>query len=306
MRNGIGMKGIIVGLIVFFMCMSSMPIRCGTQFLPKEIVSDDWLDQENSDWNGAGTGYDGEAAVAQSFIPEYNTLTRVELIVWNTGNPHGNLTVSIREDLNDTDITSITMPVEEIPQQFQPDEVIWTEFDFPDVNVTAESTYYIVWSLSIEKNPGPIPYNVTCWGATQSDNYTRGEQWYGFDNYWHSANPGWDFCFKTYAYEAFNAVVLFFGVIVADAKISFVEKNNESLFRYFYMSEDVKKVTVIGIGSFIADNNPELHPRLYMKTFTNVSLLAGDMHRKLIVSEEYQHFSSLSTFYHPTILILKT
>jgi|GEM_PF-2192553 len=305
MRNGIRRKGIIFGIIVLLISMNILSVASGKQVLPNQTVLDDWLDQENSDWNGAGLGFDGKAVVAQSFIPMYNSLTRVELIVWNEGNPHGNLTVSIREILNDTDLTSITKAVEELPQKFTPNEVIWTEFDFPDINVTAESTYYIVWSLDIEENPGPTPFNVTCWGTTQNDNYTSGEQWYGVDNYWHSVNPGWDFCFKTYGHEDFTAFVLFFGILIADAKITDVEKDNGTFFLYNYYSDDVEKVTVIGFGSYLHENDSKIHTRLYMKTFTNVSVLGGATYRKFEVSDEYQQFTLLVTFRYINVLLFK-
>jgi len=67
--------------------------------------------------------------MAQSFKPTLRMVTRVELMVWNDGHPHGNFTVSIRDNLTQMDLTSITQPVEDLPQTIK----IWTEFDFPDI-----------------------------------------------------------------------------------------------------------------------------------------------------------------------------
>ncbi|MBN1861615.1 MAG: hypothetical protein JW840_09170 [Candidatus Thermoplasmatota archaeon] len=295
MRNNMLNKGIIFGIILLLITISTAPITGEAKLLLDKTLLDDWIDQENSDWNGAGLGFDGKISVAQSFIPKYKILTRVELIVWNEGDPHGNLTVSIRENLNDTDLTSVTIPVEELPQQFYP-QVNWTEFDFPDINITTKKTYYIVWTLDIAENPGPQPYNVTYWGVTQDDNYTRGEQWYSIDNNWHSANPGWDFCFKVYVYDNLdNGFLLLFGIITVDAKMTFVEKDNSSFFPYYYyFSDDVENVTIIGFGFLFHSNDTKLHPRFYMKTFTDVTMLAGFTYRKLMVSEESQHLTLIT------------
>lgn len=292
----------IYAIILIFIGTSMMPLAGGIPTLSQKTRVDDYLDQENSNWNGAGTGYDGNVTIAQSFIPTVDTITRVELIVWNTGDPHGTLTVSIRQNLNESDLTAVTLPVEVIPQEFYPD-VIWTEFDFPDINITANTTYFIIWALNIEENPGPMPYNNTNWGATQDDNYTNGEQWYNIGDSWHNVSPGWDFCFKTYGNVSIDGFILLFGLIIADAKINLVEKSNNSFFRYFYFSENVQKVTVIGYGSMVHDDDPILHSRFMMKTFTNITALAGEIHREMYVSDEYQHFTAVGTFFHPAIIL---
>ena len=156
------------------------------------LCHDDGLDQENTDWKGAGlAGF--TYPMAQSFKPTLNLLTRVELIAWRVGNPQGNLTISIRENLSGTDLTSVSILAENIPLEYGP-PAIWTGFDLPDINVMPEHTYYIVWSHDSWDHD-----NHVAWGETRStDHYPRGEGWWIPDDIWVPRGPNNDFCFKTY------------------------------------------------------------------------------------------------------------
>jgi hypothetical protein len=156
------------------------------------LCHDGELDQENSDWKGAGLASFGPP-MAQSFKPTLNLLTRVELIAWRVGNPQGNLTISIRENLSGIDLTSVSIFAENIPLEYGP-PALWTGFDFPDINVMPEHTYYIVWSPDSWNHD-----NHVAWGETISMNhYTRGEGWWIPDAIWVPRGPNNDFCFKTY------------------------------------------------------------------------------------------------------------
>jgi hypothetical protein len=156
------------------------------------LFHDDGLDQENTDWKGsglAGLTY----PMAQSFKPTLNLLTRVELIAWRVGNPQGNLTISIRENLSGTDLTNVSILAENIPLEYGP-PAIWTGFDLPNINVIPEHTYYIVWSHDSWDHD-----NHVAWGDTRStDHYPRGEVWWILNDTWVPRGPNYDFCFKTY------------------------------------------------------------------------------------------------------------
>jgi hypothetical protein len=200
MRNDILRKGLALGIISLFVGTSIVPSIVGEKTLPDEsllynkllpnnTLFSDTLDQENSDWRGEEFGNEN-GCMAQSFKPTLDMLTTVELIIFNSGTPHGNFTVSIRENLSSIDYTSITIPVEDIPQEFYP-EIIWTEFDFPDIYVETEQTYFIVCSYNVQSNP-----NLTCWGIT-GNNYLRGEIWTWNNQLWQS-NGEHDFCFSNW------------------------------------------------------------------------------------------------------------
>jgi hypothetical protein len=95
---------------------------------------------------------------------------------------------------------------------------------------------------------------------------------------------------------------LVFGVVIIDAIIILRLPVN---YTYFYLCLSVAKVTVIGYGSYGTSNGVNIscaHFRCYMKTFTNVSGLAGYTNRKLEPSEEYQHFSTFVTLRRPCLI----
>jgi hypothetical protein len=295
MQKGLWTKGLVVGIIVLFISMSLVPTTIGKKLPTDGLLStvigklimnnlsyNDTLDQNNSNWTGNAAG-NPLSAMAQSFKPTFNMLTRVKLIVYNDGTPQGNFTLSIRGKLNDTDLTSITIPVANIPQNFFP-QVIWTEFDFPDIFVIPDQTYYIVCS----HDPQEVDHN-TFWCETYPpDHYSRGESWLqGIDN-WYLRGQGFDFCFQTYGHNNVTGFALFFGVITID---SVINDKQSSANDTFYTCQPVKKVTVIGLGMYHNLNNPEYNIRFYMKTFTNVSILGFISTKQFEVSDKYQHFS---------------
>jgi len=81
---------------------------------------------------------------AQSFKPNYPLLTKVMLgVYFGSGNP-GSLTVSIRKNLSGSDLTSATLNQNTI----RPFSSQFYEFDFPDIEVSVNETYYLVISVS--------------------------------------------------------------------------------------------------------------------------------------------------------------
>ena len=152
--------------------------------------TDDFLDQYQILWN-VGVSPFPPNLLAQSFKPSENILTRVELLTTKTGTPSGDLVVSIRSSLNGTNLTSISVPAEEIPTDKQ-----WVEFNFLDIMVNIGHTYYIIWS------PPSTGTNYVWWGYDNSlfDSYPNGEAWFCQNGEW--VTEGFiakDWCFKTYA-----------------------------------------------------------------------------------------------------------
>ena len=288
MRKCLWMKVLIIGMTTLFISVSIVQARFGKKLLPdepsvynelspNETLVDDNLDQNNSDWRGEGYG-GPDGYMAQSFKPTLDMLTKVELLVWNQGNPQGHFTVSIRENLPGIDFTKITIGVEDLPQS-----AIWTEFDFPDIFIETEQTYYIVCSYDLQI----YPYlDSTLWGVT-GDNYLRGEYWFWYNQQWHS-NEEHDFCFKTYGYNQ-TGVIGVFGFVSFDAIIK--EKytyENDSI----YLCTPVETVTVIGF-SIIFPQDYRAH--FYMKTYTNVSELIFVTSKNYELLDEYQHISLFVT-----------
>ena len=83
-----------------------------------------------------------------------------------------------------------------------------------------------------------------------------------------------------------------FGFVTIDAII----KEKESFgTETIYYCQPVEKVTVIGFGTYYNSGSPERDYRFYMETFTNVHSLGFSSTKNFDVSDEYQHFSLLST-----------
>jgi len=91
--------------------------------IPKEqtreissISNGDELDQyqlEIDDGAPVGRYYDDYFIFAQSFIPTKSILTRVELMVFRNSTTTYDYVLSIREDLNGADLTSVSVAADE-------------------------------------------------------------------------------------------------------------------------------------------------------------------------------------------------
>jgi len=174
-------------------CVLNTEVRKPITFINYENY--DTLDQNQSDYCGwAWVVWGSDFKLAQSFKPTLNMMSRVELLLYLVGIP-GKLKISIRSDLSGSDLTSITVSGTNI-SGFQEH---WAEFDFPDIGVEPEQTYYIIWS-TIDTDST----NYFVWGYGDNNPYDRG------DAYIYTPNDGWninegttnhpdiDFCFKTY------------------------------------------------------------------------------------------------------------
>ena len=142
------------------------------------------LDQQQA-LHKQGTGIGPGDILVQSFKPTLMTLTRVELLCSKYhDNIDGELKVSIRRTLYGKELTSITIPATLIPS---PSE--WVEFDFPNITVVPEETYYIFFT--------PILDNFSWW--YYHDVYDRGSYYFYVPDTWFLMEH-LDFSFKTYGY----------------------------------------------------------------------------------------------------------
>ena len=147
--------------------------------------------------------------IAQSFIPQKETLTRVFLYIGKNMTTTYPLNLSIRHDLVGEDLTRINISSEQIPTDY----FDWVEFDFEDIPVVINKPYYIVAHTQNKSD------NFYAWGANNDNlSYANGCAWVSFDegNSWgnesaslhtkfvNSKQPQpiqkntWDMCFVTY------------------------------------------------------------------------------------------------------------
>ena len=96
------------------------------------------IDQEQSLFCGTLETY-GKGKIAQSFIPTLDKLTKIDIRLQREGNPDS-IIISIRDDLHNTDIDSVTISGEDIDTQGQ-----WLEIQFEDsLFLTINNPAYII------------------------------------------------------------------------------------------------------------------------------------------------------------------
>jgi hypothetical protein len=131
--------------------------------------------------------------LVQSFIPTKNLLTRVELLVGKNSTTTYDYTVAIRDNLNGSDLTTVSIPASEITTE----NYSWMEFDFPNIMVTPGNTYYIVSSTA------NITDNWYSWGFYMDNVYLNGMPYYSVnDGATWGEEPSGDLAFRTYGTQA--------------------------------------------------------------------------------------------------------
>jgi hypothetical protein len=152
--------------------------------------------------------------VAQSFIPTKDIITRTELFIGKNSTATYPLTVSIRQELTEEDLTVIDIDPAVVPTE----DYDWVEIDFEDIQLSIGETYYIV---CLTEN---ITDNYYAWGANNiSESYPYGCAWFSLDEGGNWTNEStesniqnsesfsntittsgflgnitWDMCFRTY------------------------------------------------------------------------------------------------------------
>lgn len=134
--------------------------------------------------------------LAQSFTPTKNLLTKIELMIGKNTTTTSDITVAIRDDLNGSDLVSISLAASEITTT----NFSWEEFDIPDLIVTPGDTYYIVSSTV------NMTDNWYVWGLYMNSTiYQNGTIYYTIDDEatWIEIEaPGGDMTFRTYGTDA--------------------------------------------------------------------------------------------------------
>ena len=161
----------------------------------ENLVIDDQIDQqqnETEDTNDSMVPFGKTLGIitvlAQSFKPTLSTLTKVELLLHYKVSTYG-ITVSIKENLS-SNVSLASIYIENSQINNYP---IWTTFDFDDVDVTPEQTYYIV--CTTEASMGALHY---AWYIGYETGYDRGIAYASYLTGVWAPLIDTDFCFKTY------------------------------------------------------------------------------------------------------------
>jgi len=159
------------------------------------------VDQEQTSQCGSGYNIVPSQWLAQGFKPSVAKLTAVQLYIFKHDSPPDGIliTVSIRDSLDGSDLTVISANADQI------EDYKWVSFDFPDIDVTPENTYYIVC-----RSNGGGGDNFYCWFYENDNPYNRGDGWFSNDAGLSWAKPSGseindiDFCFKSWYTESKN------------------------------------------------------------------------------------------------------
>ncbi len=155
------------------------------------------IDQQQPSDCGYGGPFFNNIWIAQGFTPTLETLTKIELKLFKTGNPTNILTFSIRSSLTGSDLTTVTLEGVNIPPYS-----IWIEFDFPDLNVVAGEKYYM-----LIRTPGGSFFDYYCCLFDVNNPYDGGDVWGSLNSgsSWSPVDdpdyPDPDGCFKTYGLD---------------------------------------------------------------------------------------------------------
>ena len=129
---------------------------------------DDIIDQHQDDIVNSGLSTMITAKFAQSFKPRLNNLTRVEVPACRDDyDISGDIIISIHESLDGESLTSASILAEDVnicDPEYSPE---WYMFDFPDINVIPEKTYYIFWTPEQEAHESWVS-----WWGTENISFT--------------------------------------------------------------------------------------------------------------------------------------
>ncbi len=195
-------------LIISFIMLSSLfqvgsGINVSTNFINSDIFHisispsrNETVDQQQTSHFDKGIPLINDT-YAQSFRPEKEILTKVELLIGVEGNPPADtgITVSIGKNLYNP-IKSVTI------RNIGVENEKWVEFDMFFINIDIGHTYYIICSA----DKGDIE-NHYVWYFDVDDPYENGSTFISEDNgrSWDPYDPNFyhdiDFCFKTYGFS---------------------------------------------------------------------------------------------------------
>jgi hypothetical protein len=159
-------------------------------------LNDDILDQKQELYNGESIIRNGKL-VAQEFKPSMTPLTKVIIKIRKSLVIEEPLIVSIRKDLDGLDLTFLPIFGSEIPFNN-----FWVVFDFDDIEVDVEETYFIVVRSSSSQS---FYWQTRQNRSNQGDPYDRGRLWQSNNNGidWESLDDSsffFDCTFRTYSY----------------------------------------------------------------------------------------------------------
>ena len=207
MRKYVFRKGLVLGIIVLFVGASVIPIISGSDicsnltsnkniFIKKISTKGDrdQIDQSQLVIENDGQIIRDNIWGAQGITPIYQIQTRLFVAICKIGTPPNDVIISIRDSLSGPDLTSFSIPKDQIPPY---PGILWLEANYDDIEVTPQQSYYIV-----ARTTGGDDSNYYLWYGSNGNPYPDGELWYSEDyGYWWGVIWDMDLCFETYGRE---------------------------------------------------------------------------------------------------------
>lgn len=187
------MKRKIVGIFIVTLFIASFSVNA----MKIDVLTPPGVDQEQTHQDGRGYFIRYNQICAQDFVPTVDLLTAVQLYIFSGDMVASGykIKVSIRDDLNGDDLTSVTVNADSVG------DYKWLSFDFPDIDVIPGEKYYIVASSDDGGSEAEENY---CWFFGEDNLYSSGCLWHnrtdGIAGWQNEADE--DFCFKTWHTES--------------------------------------------------------------------------------------------------------
>lgn len=186
MKNRTWIKVFVIEIILLFVGASCFSIGQVYSIDNNNGILDQYQDLTYNQCHNVHYG----SMWGQSFKPSKTPLIKIDVFLAKEGGIDKNLILSIRDDLSGSDLTSVSVDPSSIPKS-----VTWVEFDFPDISVTPEKTYFIV--LRVDEKSPMYAYYSWYFIFNYDDEYKRGTSWYKNPDQW-DFNPYIDQTFRTY------------------------------------------------------------------------------------------------------------
>lgn len=157
------------------------------------------VDQQQISSGGLGCPFFGYLWLAQGFQPGLESLTSLEVYLFKVGALTSPITVSIRDSLTGSDLTSATIDGSLVSTYSE-----WIMFDVSDISVIPGNQYYLVIRTS-----GGSMINYYCAMFDTENPYGGGEAWGSIDygstwaliEEYYPEYPDPDACFRTYGFD---------------------------------------------------------------------------------------------------------
>lgn len=170
------------------------------------------------------------AKIAQSFKPEKEILTSVQVLLGRSLLAHKPCNIAIREELDGENLAYANVSFTEIPIVDNPvnlSNLSWIDFNFDDISVNTSKTYYLV----VYSDPALL-LNLYAYGYTDEELYENGTLYKksvisDVPTEWEDTT--FDLCFKTFgADEGYPdlEIISIVGSIVAGQGVSVKVKNS--------------------------------------------------------------------------------